>query len=125
MRPDYITASLGLPEFHVLGTCESDSLVWIKVVKRNEFALCPECGRVTQHFHDERVDDVWDVPILEKGVKLLVVKRRWGISGASSVPSRLAWSSAWGHSCRRCHCPVGNGSPSVCTCGRAIQAARW
>jgi transposase len=77
MQSDGITVSLGLPEFHVLWAHENDFLVRMKVIKRNEFALCPECGRVTQHFHDDRVDDVWDVPILEKGVKLLVVKRRW------------------------------------------------
>jgi transposase len=77
MQPDCITISLGLPEFQVLWVRESDSLVQIKVVRRNEFALCLECGKVTQHFHDERMDDVWDVPILGKGVKLLVMKRRW------------------------------------------------
>lgn len=77
MRPDCITVSLGLPEFRVLSVCESDFLIQIAVVKRDEFALCPACGRVTQHAHDDRVDDVWDVPISERGVVLLVVKRRW------------------------------------------------
>jgi transposase len=77
MRQNCITISLELPEFDVLWTAEHDSLIEIKVVKRVEFAICPECGRLTQHFHDERVDDVWDMPALGKGIKLLVVKRRW------------------------------------------------
>jgi transposase len=77
MQQNCITISLGLPEFDVLWTAEHDSLVEIKVIRKGEFAVCPKCGRVTQHFHDERVDDVWDVPALNKGVKLQVVKRRW------------------------------------------------
>lgn len=77
MRQNCITISLELPEFNVLWTAEHDSIIEIKVVKRVGFAICPQCGRLTQHFHDERVDDVWDMPVLSKGVKLLVVKRRW------------------------------------------------
>lgn len=77
MRHNCITISLELPEFDVLWTAEHDGLIEIKVVKRVEFAICPECGRLTQHLHDERVDDVWDAPALGKGIKLLVVKRRW------------------------------------------------
>lgn len=74
MQQNGITISLEL--FDVLWT-EHDSIIEIKVVKRVEFAICPKCGRITQHFHDDRVDDVWDVPVLDKGTKLLVVKRRW------------------------------------------------
>ena len=77
MQQDCVTVSLGLPEFDVLWTAEHDSIIEIKVVKRVEFAICPKCGRITQHFHDDRADDVWDVPALDKGTKLLVVKRRW------------------------------------------------
>ena len=77
MRQNCITISLELPEFDVLWTAEYDSLIEIKVVKRVEFAICPKCGKPTHHFHDERVDDVWDMPALGKGIKLLVVKRRW------------------------------------------------
>jgi transposase len=77
MRYNCITISLELPEFDVLWTAEHDGLIEIKVVKRVECAICPECGRLTQHLHDERVDDVWDVPAMGKGIKLLVVKRRW------------------------------------------------
>ena len=77
MRQNCITISLGLPEFDVLWTAEHDYLIEIKVVRKVEGVVCPKCGRVTQHFHDDRVDDVWDVPALNKGVKLQVVKRRW------------------------------------------------
>jgi transposase len=77
MQQNCITISLGLPEFEVLWTVEYDSLIEIKVVRKVECAVCPKCGRVTQHCHDDRVDDVWDVPALGKGTKLLVVKRRW------------------------------------------------
>jgi transposase len=77
MQRDCIAIPLGLPEFDVLWTAEHGSIIEIKVVKRVELAICPKCGRITQHFHDDRVDDVWDVPALDKGTKLLVVKRRW------------------------------------------------
>lgn len=77
MRHNCITISLGLPEFDVLWTAEHDSLIEIKVVRKGDFAICPKCGRITHHLHDGRGDDVWDMPALGKGVKLLVVKRRW------------------------------------------------
>lgn len=67
MQHNYITISLGLPEFVVERVEETEHLIEIWVRKADPVALCPRCGHPTDAFHDERIDDVWDVPLL--GVK--------------------------------------------------------
>jgi len=77
MQHNYITISLGLPEFVVERVEETEHLIEIWVRKADPVALCPRCGHPTDAFHDERIDDVWDVPLLGKGVRLWVTKRRF------------------------------------------------
>jgi len=72
-----ISIPLGLPEFVIERVQESDHLIEIWVRKADPIALCPRCGHPTDVLHDERTDDVWDMPLLGKGVRLWVIKRRF------------------------------------------------
>jgi transposase len=78
MREDFITITLGLPEFRVLKVVESRHLIEVWVEKITQFEPCPVCGRFSQQGYDERWDDVWDRPIWDTGVLLWIRKRRFG-----------------------------------------------
>lgn len=77
MQDNCITISLGLPEFIVQRVQETEHHVEIWVRKATLMTLCPQCCHPTDAFHDERVDDVWHLPLGTKGVRLWVTKRRF------------------------------------------------
>ena len=77
MRQDYITITLGLPEFRVLKVEESQELIEVWVEKVTTHEACPDCGRFSNECHERRWDDVWDQPIWDKSVLLWIHKRRF------------------------------------------------
>ena len=77
MQNNCITISLDLPEFMVERVQETEHHIEIWVRKSSLIALCPQCGHPTDAIHDERIDDVWHLPIGTKGVRLWVTKRRF------------------------------------------------
>lgn len=77
MRQDYITITLGLPEFRVLRVEEGRDLIEVWVEKITTHEACPACGWFSDRYHDYRWDNVWDQPIWDKAVLLWVHKRRF------------------------------------------------
>lgn len=77
MRQDYITITLGLPEFRVLRVKESSTVIEVWVEKVTTHEACPACHWFSDKCHDYRWDDVWDQPVWDKSVRLWVHKRRF------------------------------------------------
>lgn len=77
MQRDYITPSLGLPEFRILGIYEDEHHIIIYLEKKEALGVCPQCGRVSDSVHDRRVCDIQDIPLRGKGVILRLIKRRY------------------------------------------------
>ncbi len=63
MRHDYIVVRLGLPEFRVLQVVEGETLIEIWIEKVATRAACPDCGGLSDKYHDCRWDDVFYWPL--------------------------------------------------------------
>lgn len=77
MQQDYITLSLGLPEFRVLGAHEDEHHIIIYLEKKVALGVCPQCGKVSDSVHDRRISNIQDIPLRGKGVILRLIKRRY------------------------------------------------
>jgi transposase len=64
MQQDYITLSLGLPEFRVLGVHEDEHHIIIYLEKKVVLGICPQCGRASDSIHYRRTSDIQDIPLL-------------------------------------------------------------
>jgi hypothetical protein len=64
MPHNYITISLSLPGFVVELVEETDHLIEIWVRKADMWPSAPDIFHPIDAFHDERIDDVWDIPLL-------------------------------------------------------------
>jgi transposase len=77
LRSDNIKVSLGIPELKVMAVKEAKDQLLIEVKGKRDFALCLDCGKVTNQIHDSWKSQVRDLSAHGKKVFLLVHKRRF------------------------------------------------
>ncbi len=77
MQLDYTTILLGLPEFCVKNSWDLGWAYGIRVIKKNEFEICPSCWHATNKVHDKREQRIRDIPIRGKATILFLLKRRF------------------------------------------------
>lgn len=103
MRQDYITITLGLPEFRVLTVKESPTLIEIWIEKVTTHEACPACHGFSDKGHTWRWDDVWDQPIWDKAILLWVHKRRFECVNPG------CWRKRWHHPFLETYRSIGKG----------------
>lgn len=73
-----ILVPLGLPGFQILSqVVTKEGGVEVTIISSADRATCPHCGRVSPKQHDRRLRRKRDVPLAERQVSLLLVKRRF------------------------------------------------
>lgn len=72
-----ITISLGLQEFSVSDVRELENEIYVEVVRKWDYAICPYCGCTADKVHQATPRKVEDLPIYGKRVMLIVNKRRF------------------------------------------------
>jgi len=77
VQDDCITVALGLPELRILWQKELEDHFEITVIYRGEEATCPRCGEVSTKEHDRRQQHKRDRRLRDKGVFLILMKRRF------------------------------------------------
>lgn len=77
MQDDCITVALGLPELRILWQKELEDHFEVTVIYRGEEATCPRCGEVSTKEHDRRQQHKRDRRLRDKGVFLILMKRRF------------------------------------------------
>lgn len=77
MQHYHNTSLLNLKEFKETVLFEHDDLIAVRIEKASRTAACPHCSHVSSRVHDRRKQTVRDLPIRNKQVNLLLVKRRF------------------------------------------------
>jgi transposase len=77
VQDDCITVALGLPELRILWQKELEDHFEVTVIYRGEEATCPRCGEVSTKEHDRRQQHKRDRRLRDKGVFLILMKRRF------------------------------------------------
>ena len=77
MRDDCIAVALELPELKILWQRELADHFEVTVIYRRNAATCPRCGKVTAKEHDRREQRKKDRRLRDKGVLLVLMKRRF------------------------------------------------
>ena len=77
MQDDCIEVSLGLPELEILYQRELADHFEVTVMYRSMVTPCPQCGRIASKKHDEREQRKRDRRLRDKGVLLVLIKRRF------------------------------------------------
>ena len=77
MQDDCIAVSLELPELKILWQRELEEHFEVTVIYRRNGATCPRCGKGTAKEHDRREQRKKDRRLRDKGVLLVLMKRRF------------------------------------------------
>lgn len=77
MQENYIKIPLELQEFVVESQDCTPKGVELTVKRCLDVALCPCCGQITPRIHSQRLQKVYDMPVMGRAFILLVKKRRF------------------------------------------------
>lgn len=88
-QTDHIKVSLGIKELSVEGVDEMRDKIIVAVKRRDDFEICPRCGRMSDRQHSQWVCTVQDYPLSGKKVFLKVIKRRFRCLNGCRVFSEI------------------------------------
>jgi len=77
VQEDCIAVALGLPQLRILWQRELEGHIEVTVIYRRDKATCPRCGKITTKEHDRRQQIKQDRRLRDKGVFLILMKRRF------------------------------------------------
>ncbi len=85
MQYDYIAVGLELPRLQILDQRELADHFGVVVMYRQDKAICPKCGQITNKEHDRRPQRKKDRMLRDKEVFLILMKRRFRCPSCGKV----------------------------------------
>ena len=85
MQDNFIPVPLELQEFSVLKTRTEKHEFQIELKPQHEYAVCPHCSKVSRKIHAIKPRIVFDIPIHERKVKLIIYTRRFICPNCNTV----------------------------------------
>ena len=85
MQPNHTITLLGLPEFNAVPMIETNSSIFLRIEKNSMAELCPCCGATSRKIHDRRKQPLKDLPLRNKQLILVLIKRRFRCPNCNKV----------------------------------------